>query len=99
MSVVGTVRFWNTDEGWGVIDSPETPRGCWIHYGKVAVQRFAGLETGQQMELEWEQAPQDGYDYRATRAWPLGDEPFDRYKTSGNPTPAFETSLTIEFDE
>ncbi len=24
----GTVRKWQEDEGWGVIDSPHTPGGC-----------------------------------------------------------------------
>ena len=35
MSTVGTVRVWHRDEGWGVIDSPETPGGCWAHFSHL----------------------------------------------------------------
>lgn len=27
----GIVRMWNDDDGWGVIDSPHIPGGCWAH--------------------------------------------------------------------
>ncbi|QDQ92725.1 cold shock domain-containing protein [Rhodococcus sp. WB9] len=99
MRTKGIVRSWNHDEGWGVIDSVETPGGCWIHYGKVAVERFRGLVPGQQLELEFENLGQDGFDYRAVRAWPVGEEPYDRYASSRGNSRAFETSLTIVFDD
>lgn len=28
----GTVRFWRRSEGWGVVDSAETPGGCFVHF-------------------------------------------------------------------
>jgi cold shock CspA family protein len=31
----GTVRVWYRDEGWGVIDSPDTPGGCWAGFGQI----------------------------------------------------------------
>ena len=32
---VGTVRVWHTEEGWGVIDCPDTPGGCWVHFSHL----------------------------------------------------------------
>ncbi len=55
------------EQDWGVIDSPETPGGCWAHYSAVAVAGFAHLEAGQEVLLEWEAAEQDGFAYRAVR--------------------------------
>ncbi|WP_374982724.1 cold-shock protein [Streptomyces fradiae] len=70
--VTATVREWRDTEGWGVVDSPETPGGCWCHYSAIEMTGFRTLEPGQRVELEW-QAPgfqQDGYDYRALRIVP-----------------------------
>ncbi|MER5699876.1 cold shock domain-containing protein [Streptomyces mirabilis] len=51
--VTATVREWNGEEGWGVLD--------------IQATGFRTLSPGQQVDLTWE-APgfkQDGYDYRA----------------------------------
>lgn len=61
----GTVRNWRHEEGWGVIDSPDTPGGCWAHFSHLAMTGYRALKTGQVVELEWEAAGQDGYSYRA----------------------------------
>jgi CspA family cold shock protein len=37
MSVVGVVREWNAEEGWGVVDSDETPGGCWVHFSHIEI--------------------------------------------------------------
>lgn len=65
--VTATVREWHDEEGWGVLDSPETPGGCWAHFSHIQVKGFRTLSPGQQVDLQWE-APgfkQDGYSYRA----------------------------------
>lgn len=67
MSVRGTIREWHQDEGWGVIDSPETPGGCWMHFGVVQVEGYPALFVGQDVRLEWEAPGQDGYHFRAVR--------------------------------
>ncbi len=67
--VIAVVREWDEYEGWGVLDSPETPGGCFAHFSNIDAPGYRALETGAQVELEWE-APgfkQDGYDYRAVR--------------------------------
>jgi cold shock protein len=72
----GTGREWHDDLGWGVLDSPETPGGCWTHFSVVdtlclasvdgtAVSEYKGLSTGEEVEFDWETPGQDGFDYRA----------------------------------
>ncbi|WP_181764441.1 cold-shock protein [Streptomyces albidus (ex Kaewkla and Franco 2022)] len=64
------VREWNDEEGWGVLDSSETPGGCWAHFSAVEANGFRALENGQRVELVWEAPGQDGYDFRAVRIVP-----------------------------
>jgi CspA family cold shock protein len=72
---------WHSEQGWGVIDSPETPGGCWVHFshlwndgipeaGPGEVVEVSGgyreVFEGETVDFEWEHAGQDGYAYRAT---------------------------------
>ncbi|MFB8318351.1 cold-shock protein [Streptomyces sp. NPDC056465] len=71
-AVRATVREWSDEEGWGVLDSSETPGGCFGHYADIQAPGFRTLSPGQQVDLVWE-APgfkQDGYDYRAVSIVP-----------------------------
>ncbi|MGU3293147.1 cold-shock protein [Williamsia sp. M5A3_1d] len=64
---VGTVRSWKPDEGWGVVDSAETPGGAWVHFSEIrGVSGFRTLETGAHVEFAWEEARQDGFAYRGS---------------------------------
>ncbi|WP_101951300.1 hypothetical protein [Mycobacterium sp. 3519A] len=87
MSAAGTVRVWHREEGWGVIDSPETPGGCWAHFTHLwnddEVERgpgevieisggFRELFEGETVDFEWESPGQDGYSFRATTVRPRG---------------------------
>ncbi|MFH9549169.1 cold shock domain-containing protein [Streptomyces sp. NPDC017435] len=70
--VTATVREWRDEEGWGVLDSPETPGGCFGHFADIQAPGFRTLSPGQQVDLICE-APgfkQDGYDYRAVSITP-----------------------------
>ncbi|MFI0898307.1 cold-shock protein [Streptomyces sp. NPDC020983] len=71
--VIATVREWSDEAGWGVLDSPETPGGCFGHYSDIRMDGFRTLSAGQRVELEWEDpgGPQDGYDFRAVSIVPL----------------------------
>jgi CspA family cold shock protein len=84
MAVAGTVREWHDEEGWGVVDSPETPGGCWTHLSHLTIAGFGRLSAGQIVELEWESPGQDGFPYRAVRAWPAGEEPVERRPTGSS---------------
>ncbi|MFB7214168.1 cold shock domain-containing protein [Streptomyces sp. NPDC056255] len=73
--VTALVREWHDEEGWGVLESPETPGGCWAWYASIKVKGFRNrtLSPGQQVSLKWE-APgykQHGYHYRAVHIIPL----------------------------
>lgn len=92
------MRFWSDDEGWGVIDSPDTPGGCWTSFSHVAVEGFKSLTAGELVELEWEAPGQDGYSFRAVRAWPVGKEP-NESPASDVPGPAYGSSVSISWDE
>lgn len=91
------VRVWSDDEGWGVLDCPDTPGGCWAHFSAVSVLGYRFLEPGQEVELEWEAADQDGYAHRATRVWPVGAEPYES-PAGSDPDGAMASTLTVVFD-
>lgn len=48
------VRFWRPEEGWGVVDSPQTPGGCFVHFSHIRMDGYRSLTAGQQVTLEWE---------------------------------------------
>ena len=75
--VRAVVREWHEDLGWGVLDSPETPGGCWTHCAVIETRRVASshegevneyksLSEGDVVDLGWETPGQDGFRYRAT---------------------------------
>ena len=64
----GIVRIWHQEEGWGIIDSPETPDGCWAHYSHLKMQGFRALEAAQTVSFSYEKLEeftQDGFVFRA----------------------------------
>ncbi|NLU64862.1 cold shock domain-containing protein [Rhodococcus sp. HNM0563] len=64
----GVVRTWNDEDGWGVIDSPQTPGGCWAHFSHIVDDGFRTVEVGAVVAFEWQQVTdQDGYRYCAIR--------------------------------
>lgn len=96
--VVGTVRAWYDGDGWGVIDSPATPGGCWAHFSAVLVEGYRSLEVGQQVLLSFEQGWQDGYSYRATAVRVEGHpEPASDGDT--DPGTAMSSTIEITFDD
>lgn len=68
----GTVRYWDDDEGFGVLDSADTPGGCWAHFSVVVMDGFRTLAPGDPVAFIFEQGRQDGYSYRALQVWPPG---------------------------
>jgi cold shock protein len=95
MTTIGAVREWHDDEGWGVIDSAETPGGCWAHVSAVAVTGYRALAAGQAVRLDWESPGQDGWPFRAVRVWPDGTDPAPASAETGS---AYSSVLTLEFD-
>lgn len=97
MKTTGTVRFWHDEEGWGVIDSPETPGGSWTHFSTVRMSGYKSLTVGQPVELLWEAPGQDGYPFRTVGTWPLGQQPIEPPAFSASDD-AYASRLTITWD-
>lgn len=90
MTSTGVVAVWSGEEGWGVVESPDTPGGCWVHVGMLwaitlpptrehetvhITGSSVDLVVGETVDFEWEQIPQDGYNYRAISVRPRRDGP------------------------
>ena len=98
MPTGGTVRVWHGEQGWGVIDSQDTPGGCWAHFSSVLVPGHRELRAGQPVSFDYEAAAQDGYSFRATEVWPSGQEPDWAGGGASGASGAFRSTLTITFD-
>jgi CspA family cold shock protein len=61
----GVVREWHSDEGWGVIESPDTPDGAWVFVSAIHTEGPRSLTAGQHVWFTYKQAQHDGYDFRA----------------------------------
>lgn len=83
MTTSGTVRMWNGEEGWGVIDSPATPGGCWTRFSHVLARSYRHLQVGDQVLFEWEPGEQDGYRFRAVSVYLSEQPPGDPLPTAG----------------
>jgi quercetin dioxygenase-like cupin family protein/cold shock CspA family protein len=86
MRTTGTVRAWHHEEGWGVVDSPDTPGGCWVHFSAIEIPGYKRLEPGAQVVMLVEEGSQDGFDFRALDVWP------------GGVSAAYESGLTLQLD-
>lgn len=95
-TTTGTVRLWNDDEGWGVLDSEATPGGCWAHFGSILADGFRSLRPGQAVSFAFHHGPQDGYDYAADAVW-TGDRRPDPPAHDGT-SAAYRSTLTLYFD-
>lgn len=70
--VIARVREWHDEEGWGVVDAPETPGGCFVMFAVIEMPGYRTLVPGTEVVLHgWEPGPQDGCDFRALRVIPL----------------------------
>ncbi len=74
-SISGVVRVWHREQGWGVLDSPATPGGCWAHFSMIQPAGFGELRDRERVDFSYERPGQDGFAYRAVhihRAQPAG---------------------------
>ena len=87
----GVVREYHPDQGWGVIEAPDTPGGCWVHFSALGGRPLA---SGQPVSFRAEQVNQDGYAYRAVKAWTGDVEPDDVAPETGSSV-TFHTDLVL----
>ena len=48
----GTVKFFNSDKGFGFINQAEGEKDVFVHYSNVAGSGYKTLEEGQQVEFD-----------------------------------------------
>ena len=66
--LTGVVKWFDDDEGWGVITSSEVPGECFVHFSSIQADGFRVLRAGQQVEFTYEETGsflQDGCPLRA----------------------------------
>jgi cold shock protein len=97
----GTVREWDEDRGFGVIDSADTPGGCWVHFSAVVTDGLGSLSRGDQVTFTYEALPQDEFSYRAVRVWAPGVKPGtpQRKSRQDGPSAAYQSRLTIRWSD
>jgi cold shock protein len=71
--VAGIVKWFDADEGWGVIEAPEVPGGCFVHFASIEAPGYRQLNAGQLVRFTFERPGflQDGYAYRSLAVWPV----------------------------
>jgi CspA family cold shock protein len=97
----GTVREWSDDRGMGVIDSADTPGGCWVHFSHVVTDGLGSLRPGDQVMFTYEALPQDEFNYLAVLVWPPGVSPETppRARHHDGPSAAYQSRLTIRWSD
>lgn len=63
------MRVWHREEGWGVIDCPDTPGGCFVHFSDLWGDSIPKLEPGEYMTGEYREAFEGetvDFEYRRT---------------------------------
>lgn len=79
----GTVRNWNVDDGWGVVDVDAVDGGVWVHFSAIEGRPSGYLVVGEPVTVEWQDIPHPPCVAEATRAvvdgphTPLVAEPGD----------------------
>jgi len=65
--VEGTVKWFNTEKGYGFIETDEG-EDVFVHYSEIQAEGFKNLEEGQRVSFEVEQSPKGP---QAVRVLPL----------------------------
>lgn len=86
--VTGTVSEWHHEEGWGVVEAPEVPGGCWTHFTAIAGPGYRELTVGELVRVAAEPVEQDGFAYRALAVLRAG------MTTADIPDPTLEPSAS-----
>ncbi|HVQ89044.1 MAG TPA: cold shock domain-containing protein [Actinomycetes bacterium] len=97
--VDGVVREWHNNEGWGVLDTAETPGGCWAHFASLRMAGFRTALPGQRVDVVYEQTPQDGYDFRAVAVTiegvPVPEPATDQPDEPPSANPAYQSRILV----
>lgn len=64
----GVVKFFKADKRWGALMCPELPSDVWVHFVAIEGSGFREFAAGDVVDFDVEEAEQDSFHYRATRA-------------------------------
>ena len=66
----GVVKFFKAEKGWGAISCDELPDGqdIWVHFSNIEGTGYRAFEAGDVVDVDYEAARQDSFNFRATRA-------------------------------
>lgn len=92
------MREWHDEEGWGVIDSPAAPGGCWAHFSAIEMDGYRALAAGEEVEVDVEATDQDGYAYRAVAVRLPGRTARNIPSLDRKETGAFDARLEMTFE-
>jgi cold shock protein len=67
----GRVKFYDTDKGWGGIESDDAPGDVWVHFSVIDGMGYRTLADGQEVEFRFEASQQESWEYRATWVRPI----------------------------
>ena len=84
-----------------MIDSADTPGGCWVHFSDVVTDGAGSLTPGDQVTFTYEVVSQDGFNYRAVLVWPSWVTPGTppRAQSQDGPSTAYQSRLTIRWSD
>ena len=97
VSAQATVRTWDDEQGWGVLESDATPGGCWTHFSVLDFDGYRSLSPRQQVQLVAESPGQDGYPWRAVRV--VVDSKPPAAPTETDSDGAYASGLILTFDD
>jgi CspA family cold shock protein len=66
----GRVREWDDEQGFGVIDSDDTPGGCGAVFAVIQAEGYRTLRPGQFVRFRFIAARQDDCDFQAVEVIP-----------------------------
>ncbi|MEV0438400.1 cold shock domain-containing protein [Streptomyces spectabilis] len=92
----GVVSEWNSDEGWGVLASPDLEGPVWAHFSSIDAEGFRELSVGDPVVFSVEEEEQDGYRWRAVHVRAGGGIP--GRESQDDDGPGYSSGLDITFD-
>lgn len=104
----GTVRSWNGEEGWGVVDLdpdvggdpglPAVVRDVWVHFSAVVGRDFGYLVPGERVSVAWDEAPNSPHGRQAS-AVVVADGGSGGGPIEASDPGAMTSILTIKWDD
>ncbi len=67
----GRVKFFNSEEGWGGIESQEAPGDVRVQYSVIDSLGYRELHVGEEVEFRFEERVQGSWSYVATWVRPV----------------------------